>query len=382
MKRWIALALSLALGLSLSLSGLAAEEGLANFTRSAEAAEPFADVAEDAWYAAPVADARALGLVQGVGEGNFNPLGDVSLAETLALACRLHDIYHGGDGRFAQTEPWYQVYVDAARARGILAGTGEEDWTALAPRSRFAVLLRAAFPEEALDAVNTVERLPDVPEDAPYAPAVLRLYRAGVLTGSDEYGTFRPGDPITRAEVAAILSRMADPALRTAFRLKTDVGAELLRSIAQRSDSRYGDAPALRFTVDGDEYLLYGGEADGVSQLCFMIHPAVEEGMELEVELRVPLRSDRTLATVRLRFDGETMVETLNAWNGEFSPTEGRLQIDGFWSENDLNVSNDSGMRRAMRDWGEYCAHTALGLLDKTLRDRSLGTLQDLGYPA
>ena len=69
MKRWIALALSLALGLSLSLSGLAAEEGLANFTRSAEAAEPFADVAEDAWYAAPVADARALGLVQGVGEG-------------------------------------------------------------------------------------------------------------------------------------------------------------------------------------------------------------------------------------------------------------------------------------------------------------------------
>ena len=37
-----------------------------------------------------------------------------------------------------------------------------------------------------------------VPLDAAYADAVYRLYRAGVLTGSDSLGTFGPDSSITR----------------------------------------------------------------------------------------------------------------------------------------------------------------------------------------
>ena len=44
--------------------------------------------------------------------------------------------------------------------------------------------------------------------------AVYKLYEAGILIGNDEAGTFAPWSEITRAEVAAIISRMANPDLR------------------------------------------------------------------------------------------------------------------------------------------------------------------------
>ena len=44
----------------------------------------------------------------------------------------------------------------------------------------------------------------------PYAESIYRLYRAGIVTGSDEYGTFLPENSITRAEAAAIVTRMAE----------------------------------------------------------------------------------------------------------------------------------------------------------------------------
>ena len=40
------------------------------------------------------------------------------------------------------------------------------------------------------------------------------LYRSGVLTGSDAFGTFYPNNNISRAEAAAILARIAIPAER------------------------------------------------------------------------------------------------------------------------------------------------------------------------
>ena len=48
---------------------------------------------------------------------------------------------------------------------------------------------------------------------------IYQLYRAGVLSGNDDAGTFRPNAPITRAEVASVLVRMADPNTRILFSL-------------------------------------------------------------------------------------------------------------------------------------------------------------------
>ena len=87
----------------------------------------------------------------------------------------------------------------------------------IATRGQFAQILATAFNDDkALVAIKNVEfsNIPDVSGTESYADSVLRLYRAGVLTGSDSKGTFNANSTISRAEVAAIVTRMAIPELR------------------------------------------------------------------------------------------------------------------------------------------------------------------------
>ena len=175
----------------------------------------YADVPETFWGAANVARAYELGLMKGTDAG-FDPNGNVTLAQAVTMAARLHSIYTTGTEDFAQGQIWYQVYVDYALEKGILTGT-YGDWNGDATRAQFAAILAAALPPEALEAVNAVAdgAVPDVSMEDEAAEAIYRLYRAGILTGNDEKGTFTPEAGITRAAAAAILTRRADPALRT-----------------------------------------------------------------------------------------------------------------------------------------------------------------------
>lgn len=52
-----------------------------------------------------------------------------------------------------------------------------------------------------------------------FADPVYKLYRAGILTGSDANGTFHPQTYITRAEASALVARMAGSANRVSFLL-------------------------------------------------------------------------------------------------------------------------------------------------------------------
>ena len=63
-----------------------------------------------------------------------------------------------------------------------------------------------------LPVINDITGLPDTGD-----PDALELYRAGVLTGSDEYGTFNGYLTLTRAEAAAICARILRPELRVHF---------------------------------------------------------------------------------------------------------------------------------------------------------------------
>ena len=193
-----------------------AEESLSNF-KSVNTYKPFTDVPASEWFAPSVQKAYELGLLRGDSDTTFNPDGDVTIMETVVLACRVHNIYYGGDGKFVQGDPWYQVYLDYAVDNGILWSASAYQIAAPATRAEFVEILAAALPEEALPAINTVESIPDVRT----AEVIYRFYRAGILTGSDAYGTFQLDSPIVRAEVAAIAARLADPAERKHFSAPT-----------------------------------------------------------------------------------------------------------------------------------------------------------------
>ena len=180
----------------------------------------FVDVPADAWYEENVRAAYEYGLIDGQSDTRFAPDSTLTVAEAVKLAASLHSIYHTGRADFAASAPWYQSYVDYALDNLILQAP-RTDYNKPASRAVFASVLAAALPADALGAINTVSEgaIPDVSMSASYADAVYTLYRAGVLTGSDDAGSFRPNTTIRRSEAAAIVTRMADPDLREQFTL-------------------------------------------------------------------------------------------------------------------------------------------------------------------
>lgn len=175
----------------------------------------FYDVAPQDWYCKNVALAFSLGLMIGNGDGSFNSDGNLSIAECVSMAARIHAAYTGAQIPSSEDGVWYEGAVRYALENGIVE-EGFEDYSVPVSRRTFAQILSRALPQQELGEVNAIENgaVPDVEDDS----AVYLLYRAGVLRG-DEDGSFHPDAQIRRCEVAAIATRMVVPALRVEFTL-------------------------------------------------------------------------------------------------------------------------------------------------------------------
>lgn len=194
----------------------AADVNLKNFKKvNTYRSGMFMDVADTDWFAENVKAVYEYGLMSGSGE-KFNPRSNVTLAQCLAIACRLHSIYETGEADFKQSgTPWYQVYLDYARENGLSGVETDRDYNVPATRRDVAKLLHWAMPNS-LTAKNSVADggVPDIASGADGYQEIYALYRAGVAGGSGENHAFSPDAPISRAEVAAMAARMADPSLR------------------------------------------------------------------------------------------------------------------------------------------------------------------------
>ena len=179
----------------------------------------FWDVFSSDWFSDEVEVAYELGLVKGETEKFFNPNGSIKLSEAITLAARLHSMYHDNGETFVQGVPWYQVYVDYAIANDIIYSGQFYDYSQYATRAEFATILSATLPSDALPEINYIGSIPDIYGYETYADDVYKLYRAGILTGNDDMGTFSPYSTIKRCEVATIVSRMALPEMRKEFYL-------------------------------------------------------------------------------------------------------------------------------------------------------------------
>ena len=120
---------------------------------------------------------------------------------------------------------WYNDAVHYAVNHKIIKQT---DFGGLIPqnlekpatRAQLAYIFYGACPAESLAPINDVPALPDVTEYTPNSQLILTLYRAGIMSGNDSYGTFRPESYITRSEAASILTRIAVPKERRSFKLQ------------------------------------------------------------------------------------------------------------------------------------------------------------------
>ena len=246
MKKLLSAALSLCLALSLCTPAFAAANSLDNFQQTATYNNNFSDVSATSWAASAVETCYEYGLMNGTGNGRFSPNGTLSVAEALVMADRVHAIYTTGESTLENGSPWYQPYVDYAIENGIIQEGDFNSYTANATRAEMAYIFANALPDSALPAINDIDTLPDVEAVTPYATEIFTLYNAGVLTGSDVYGTCNPSTTITRAEAAAIIARVAIAEERREVTLLMDVlwGSSITLAMPQDtqdvSTSEYG----------------------------------------------------------------------------------------------------------------------------------------------
>ncbi len=227
-KRIISALLILVLILGVLPGTVLAAGGLSNFVKVATyTSGRFFDVPSSKWYAPYVQAAYEYGMIGGKTSGIYDPEADMTLSEAVKLASCLHSIYYTGSAGFSNGTPWYRTYADYALKNDIIP-SDYTDYTAPATRSEFAVILSKALPQEALSVRNDVadNAIPDVPLGFSYSEAVYALYRAGILTGCDKAGSFKPNDHIKRAEVAAFIVRLANASFRQSVTLSLDLTNE------------------------------------------------------------------------------------------------------------------------------------------------------------
>lgn len=164
--------------------------GLHNFAREDEnkyyRGKLFDLINDESWYMPYVVSAYEYGLLSGYPDYTFRPQDDISLAEVITVASKMHDVYYGGSGDFTPGQQWYSILVSYAIGNGIIGENEFDDYNRKATRGEVARIFANTIPEG-----------------------------NGILAG-DPDGNLRLDDNITRAELAALIAKVVDENLRKA----------------------------------------------------------------------------------------------------------------------------------------------------------------------
>lgn len=193
---------------------------IAAFVEAQEEADewdnPFADVAEGAWYYDAVAYASQNGLMNGVSADSFAPDATTSRGMIVTILYRLEDSPSAAQADFADVAAgaYYAGAVAWASANGIVTGYGDGTFgpDAAITREQLAAILYRYAQYLGLEVSQTADLTgygdaADISEWAQQAFAW--AVREGLISGMDD-GTLAPQGTATRAQVATILMRLCE----------------------------------------------------------------------------------------------------------------------------------------------------------------------------
>ena len=186
------------------------QDGSPGSDGDSQAAVEFSDVPSGAWFHGYVQHIAQLGIATGYPDGTYGPNEPVTRAQMAAFLSRAL----GGPAAdssepsaFSDVAPdaWYHGAVQHIAGLGITAGypdgtyRPEESVT----RAQMALFIYRAF--------DVADPSPGADSFADVAPgqartAIEALYAVGITAGYPD-GTYRPDEPVTRAHMAAFLSR-------------------------------------------------------------------------------------------------------------------------------------------------------------------------------
>ncbi|RED52747.1 DUF6528 family protein [Cohnella lupini] len=180
------------------------------------------DVKAGAWYNDDVDFVVAHGLMKGTGDHTFSPNAELTRGMIATILGQHYglDVSKYGENSFddVDSNKYYAPYVEWVRDVGIAGGIGNNKFDPNAPiiRQDLAVILMryAGVAGLNLPVVKENTGFKDDADISTYAKdAVKTFFMAGIFTGKPG-GKFDPKGVITRAEVAAILHRFIETAIK------------------------------------------------------------------------------------------------------------------------------------------------------------------------
>lgn len=176
----------------------------------------FTDVPAGKWYYSYVYSAVEMGLIDGLTDTTYGPDKQLTVAQAMKLAACMHQLYNDGEVTITNGKPWYKSYVVYAIENGIAEASygelTEAQYNTAISRREYVHLFYNALPLSEYAEKNSVadNAIPDVKLVDKFAEEIYVFYRAGILDGSKDDGSFIPDSNIKRSEVAAIMARMFD----------------------------------------------------------------------------------------------------------------------------------------------------------------------------
>lgn len=179
----------------------------------------FSDIPEDAWYKLAVDYAVGKELMNGVGNGKFEPEKPMTRAMLVTVLWRYAGTPAEGENSFSDVDDaqWYAGAVAWAAEKGIVGGIGggKFDPDGKITREQMATILYRYCNVLGIDTRNSVSlsSFPDGDKTSVYAKkAVSWAVAEGIITGSKVNGKvyLDPQGNATRAQVATILMRFIE----------------------------------------------------------------------------------------------------------------------------------------------------------------------------
>lgn len=146
---------------------------------------------------------QACELIGSSSDSNRSPETLATLEQVLYSACRIHDAF------FEVSENALNDISGHVSESGLtLPNTC--DLSMHPTRSEVMMILYHMLPENLFPVINEAVQIRDIDSFTTEGQCVIAMYRAGIVCGYQD-GLFNPNQPITQAELATVISRIAEP---------------------------------------------------------------------------------------------------------------------------------------------------------------------------
>jgi len=174
-----------------------------------------ADLPSNHWAYDNVMKLKELGIIDGVGDNNFNPAGVVTREQFLKMLVEATGIdTNAKSASFTDVDSsaWYAPYVAAGVDAGLVNGITADTFGVGSQirRQDMAVMIVRILDGKNIPVTETSEVFDDDANISDYAKnAVYKVRDAGIINGYAD-GTFAPNASLTRAEAATVIIKLLD----------------------------------------------------------------------------------------------------------------------------------------------------------------------------